>query len=700
MGAAIVALGFSDAPCGGVPAVLLWKPPGVLGASPDSVFALLTALGEDCALTSDLFQYSPDLNVHEAVYAFLGIYPFKHLLSDPEGSALDNFVFDGGRLVVEGGDCFNYDPEQNKTYDIRPIFGLLDGPDGTRDLFNVTGMNDLAQFTFQYLGPNQFTDDLIPFSSIPVMRNSANSDIAGVFHLHYGAGRAIGFSFELGRLVDVPSILANTKLDLLRECLRLLRNTDPPAMTVSTTTLADSLFTGDSNGRTFDVANPGTLNSNLFFSISENPPVPWLGISPQADTLSGNGISTITATFDATGMPLGSYTTDLIVTGNAPANPADTVAVSLLVTNPPDLAVTPDSLFFEVHFMGGTDEDSLTLSNTGEAPLEFSLAMDQGGAERCEFGSQMLSFTGGSRFRGNIYRADTAAPLRSIEHLATINGSTTLEFFAYQGNDSSGAFSKIFSMSKMSDTGTGWFSSGQIDVAMQAGKFYFIGMGWLGSVTYFNDGGFTPLPVPLSFGACLGAAGANVYPPPASTTIAPAQFLNSQAIEFGETADVEILSPLQGTILPAQNTSVHLQAIGGALIGTFPATLLITSNDPTRSISTILPFPLRVHVTDPTGAPWMPTIPVAALHPGVPNPFRSQTQIRFDLPQDTSLRLCIYDVEGRLVRTLASGMESAGSRSVVWDGRDDAGREVAAGVFFSKLEAKGKVLVQKSILLR
>ena len=94
------------------------------------------------------------------------------------------------------------------------------------------------------------------------------------------------------------------------------------------------------------------------------------------------------------------------------------------------------------------------------------------------------------------------------------------------------------------------------------------------------------------------------------------------------------------------------------------------------------------------------TMPVAALHPGVPNPFRFETQIRFDLPQDTSVRLCIYDVEGRLVRTLASGPESAGSRSVVWDGRDDEGREVAAGVFFSKLEATGKVLVQKSILLR
>jgi len=700
LGAAFVALGFTDAPCGGVPAVLLWKPPGVLNASPDSLFALLTALGEDCALTPNLFQYSTDLNVHESVYAFLGIFPFKHLLSDPEGSALDNFVFDGGRLIVEGGDCFNYDPEQNKTYDIRPIFGLLDGPDGTRDLFQVTGLNDLAQFSFQYLGPNQFTDDLIPFSSIPVMRNSANSDIAGVFHLHYGTGRAIGFTFEVGRLVDVPSLSANTKLDLLRECLRLLRNTDLPAMTVSTTALADTLFTGDFNVRTFDVANPGTLNSDLFFSISESPPVPWLGVSPEADTLSGNGVATMSATLDATGLAPGSYATNLFITGNAPANPADTVAVTLLVTNPPDLVVTPDSLFFEVHVLGDTDEDSLTLSNVGEAPLEFSLEMDQGGAERSEFASQVLSFTGGSRFRGNVYRANTAAPLRSIEHLATINTSTTIEFFAYQGNDSSGSFSKIFSTSKMSGTGSGWYGSGPIDVPMQAGKFYYIGMGWLGSVSYFNDGGLTPLPAPLPFGACLGAAGANVYPPPASTTISPAGFLNSQAIEFGEIADVEILSSLQGTIPSAQNTIVHLQAIGGALPGTFPATLLISSNDPTRSISTVLPYPLRVHVIDPTSAPSTWTMPVAALHPGIPNPFRSQTQIRFDLPGDSNVRLCIYDVEGRLVRTLASGIESAGSRSVTWDGRDNDGREVAAGVFFSKLEATGKVLVQKSILLR
>lgn len=696
----LVTASFANAAGGGVPAVLLWGPSDVLSSSPDSLHALLTLLGEDCALTSNLFQYSPDLNVHEIVYAFAGIYPNKHLLTGAEGLALDNFVFDGGRLILEGGDCFNYDPEQNKTYNIRPIFGLLDGPDGSRDLFHVTGMNDLSSFSFQYMGPNQFTDDLVPLTSIPVLRNTSNSDVVGVFHLGYGSGRAIGFTFEAGLLVDVPSLSSNTKLDLLRELLHLLRDTTPPAMMVSVAALSDTLFTGDSEQHVFGVSNPGTLNEDLLFSISESPPVAWLGVAPQADTLSGNGVSTIVATLDATALAPGSYVTNLVISGNAPANPADTVAVTLLVTNPPDLIVTPDSLFFEVHLFGGTDQDSLMLANVGQAPLEYSLEMAAGGAERAEFGSQALSFTGGNRFRGNIYRADAATPLRSIEHLATTSTPTTVEFFVYEGNDSSGSFTKIFSTSMVSGTGPGWYGSGLIDVPMQAGKYYFIGMAWLGSITYFHDGGSSPPPIPLSFGACLGGAGGNVYPPPASTFVIPAQLLYSQAIEFGETADVAILSPLEGTIPPSQSVTVQLQAIGGAVAGTLPATLLITSNDPFRMVSTILPYPLRVHVTDPTNTPIFKSMEVAALHPGIPNPFQSETRIRFDLPQDSSVRLCIYDVEGRLVRTLARGVEAAGSKSVVWDGCDEQGQKVAAGVFFSKLEASGKTFIQKSVLLR
>lgn len=70
-----------------------------------------------------------------------------------------------------------------------------------------------------------------------------------------------------------------------------------------------------------------------------------------------------------------------------------------------------------------------------------------------------------------------------------------------------------------------------------------------------------------------------------------------------------------------------------------------------------------------------------------PNPFNPATVITFSLPHRTRVRLCVYDVAGRRIRTLLDGQVlEAGSEQLVWQGRDDAGKVVGAGVFFIRLE--------------
>jgi hypothetical protein len=77
-----------------------------------------------------------------------------------------------------------------------------------------------------------------------------------------------------------------------------------------------------------------------------------------------------------------------------------------------------------------------------------------------------------------------------------------------------------------------------------------------------------------------------------------------------------------------------------------------------------------------------------ALHPSVPNPFNPASTIRYDLPQQTRVSLRIFDLSGRLVRSLVNGaMVEAGSHEVVWRGQDQTGRKVAAGVYLYRLEA-------------
>jgi agmatine/peptidylarginine deiminase len=72
-----------------------------------------------------------------------------------------------------------------------------------------------------------------------------------------------------------------------------------------------------------------------------------------------------------------------------------------------------------------------------------------------------------------------------------------------------------------------------------------------------------------------------------------------------------------------------------------------------------------------------------------PNPFRDRTRFRFELRFPERVELAVYDVRGRLVRRLVDGERPAGMTEIDWDGRDDSGRRVAAGVYWFRLRAAG-----------
>jgi hypothetical protein len=75
------------------------------------------------------------------------------------------------------------------------------------------------------------------------------------------------------------------------------------------------------------------------------------------------------------------------------------------------------------------------------------------------------------------------------------------------------------------------------------------------------------------------------------------------------------------------------------------------------------------------------------LWPNVPNPFNPATTITYELPAPGPVRLCVYDLRGRLVRTLVDGQRETGLHRIRWDGTDDRGRPQAAGVYLCLLAA-------------
>jgi hypothetical protein len=83
-----------------------------------------------------------------------------------------------------------------------------------------------------------------------------------------------------------------------------------------------------------------------------------------------------------------------------------------------------------------------------------------------------------------------------------------------------------------------------------------------------------------------------------------------------------------------------------------------------------------------------------------PNPGSGSVRVRFSVPVACAVDLRVYDVSGRLVRTLASGVLEAGEHRITWDGRTDSGERAGSGVYFLRFRAPGFEEVREITLLR
>jgi len=104
-------------------------------------------------------------------------------------------------------------------------------------------------------------------------------------------------------------------------------------------------------------------------------------------------------------------------------------------------------------------------------------------------------------------------------------------------------------------------------------------------------------------------------------------------------------------------------------------------------------------VIDPTAVEGVPTIQTA-LYQNAPNPFNPTTAIRFSLNERQWVSIQVYDVAGRLIRTLVNEERPAGAQTVQWYARNDNGERVASGVYFFVMRTKEFKDVKKGVLLK
>ena len=86
--------------------------------------------------------------------------------------------------------------------------------------------------------------------------------------------------------------------------------------------------------------------------------------------------------------------------------------------------------------------------------------------------------------------------------------------------------------------------------------------------------------------------------------------------------------------------------------------------------------------------------------PNDPNPFSDTTTIRFGLPEETEVKVTIFDLMGREIVTLHDGVTGAGYHDVVWNGTDATGKAARNGMYFFQVRTPGVTVTNKMILMR
>ena len=95
------------------------------------------------------------------------------------------------------------------------------------------------------------------------------------------------------------------------------------------------------------------------------------------------------------------------------------------------------------------------------------------------------------------------------------------------------------------------------------------------------------------------------------------------------------------------------------------------------------------------------TLPITYnLHNAYPNTFNPITTLHYDLPEHSYVNVTVYDMLGREIRTLVNSTQDAGFKSVRWNGRNDMGQTVSAGMYFYRIQAGSFSKVQKMVLLK
>ena len=89
-----------------------------------------------------------------------------------------------------------------------------------------------------------------------------------------------------------------------------------------------------------------------------------------------------------------------------------------------------------------------------------------------------------------------------------------------------------------------------------------------------------------------------------------------------------------------------------------------------------------------------------ALYPAYPNPFNPKTTIGYELPENARVIITLYDLVGRMVKTLVNSKQTAGYKFIQWDATNDRHEPVSAGLYLYTIQAGEFRQTKKMVLLK
>lgn len=485
------------------------------------------------------------------------------------------------------------------------------------------------------------------------------------------------------------------------------------------------------------IATGGTVTWEYDMDITLNAPAFTAG-AIQIDDATGNNNGRVEA---------GElFTLTIPVTNSGHTNAAD-VAFSLMITNAlsyiitpiadtfPEIAVgeTADVVYnvaFSSQVPAGSLAQFMLLGASGQYGLSQTFNMYVGMVmedfESSSFTAFPWTFTGGNwtidavnhHGGANSAKSATIGANGSTQMLVTMNVPAVgnITFWKKVSSEQSYDYLKFYINGVLKNQWSGTIDWSQETYPVTPGNAVFkweymkdnmVDSGsdcaWVDDIVFPSTGGNTGTPVyacsvtELNFG-----------------TYQPANF-SPITLTLTNSGTVSMIGTLTGTpelmVRPAaggdylQNLNYLIPAGGSlaleALIfptapGNFSADLTVSSDDPDHLV-TVIPVTAIVLTTANDD---QITPAITALKGNYPNPFNPTTTIHYSLKTDSPVQIEIYNLLGQKVKTLVNGAKKSGNHSIVWNGKDDAGRNAGSGIYFYKMTAGKYSASHKMVLMK